>query len=184
MKIEYKNTFEECLNYEKLRYKKNKKLSIFLNFVFYAYILILISTIGYFTYIDKSKGKDFWIFTITMLVVIIAWIIVIPKLKMLIHKMGVRHSIKKFPYRIQKRTLEINEEIIRIKNSNNILTTINKNDIEDIIKIENVIYLIPIKEKNTIFPLAIIPLNIFNDDYEKEFLTLLNKFKDIKIKKL
>ena len=140
---------------------KNKKLSIFFNFVFYAYILILVSIIIYFTYIDKAKGKDFWIFIISILAIIIAWIIVTPKLKIVMNKMSVKIIIKKFPYVIERRTLEIDNEIIKITNSQNVSSIINKNDIGEIVEIENSIYLISGEEKNPLYTLAIIPLNIF-----------------------
>ena len=181
MEIEYKNTFEEYFNYEKLKIKKNKNLRIFTSFIYYGYILGFIYLIGYYAYMNNFKGKDFWVSTIGLSVFLIAWIILIPTLKNLINKIAVKIIIKRFPYVIEKRTLEIDKDIIKITNSRNTSVIVNKNDIDDIVQIENSIYLIPVKEKNPIFPFAIIPLNIFNDDNCKnDFFNLLNKFKNKK----
>lgn len=179
MKIEYKNTFEEYLNYEKLRIKKNKNLRIFANFIYYGYILGFIYLIGYYAYMNEFKGKDFWVSIIGLSVILIAWIICIPKFETLVTKTTMKYVIKKRHYLIEKRTLEIDNDIIKITNSNNNSIIINKNDINDIVQIKNCIYMIPIKEKKQFYVFAIIPLNVFNDDnYKNEFLNLLNKFKN------
>lgn len=184
MKIEYKNTFEDWLNYEKLRSEKSKTLKIYKNFCLYVFIVACIYI--YIKYVLYMKGVTFWLLSVYILLMIIACIKLTPKFDNILQKNIVKIKIKKFPQIIQEKTLEIDKDIIKIINNiNKNSFIINKTNIKEIVKIENIIYLIPIKEKNPVYPIAIIPLTIFKDKKSKEeFLNLLNNFKDIKIKKL